>query len=79
MEDYLYMNNFKTIIVNLFKNSDIRLFKTYKKPSLGRWGLTGDLGENKCNIKEERIIKQANMDNCGDELCGRPTDYSNGK
>lgn len=71
--------NLKNIIVNLVRNSDVRFFKSYQKPSLGRWGLIGDLGESKCGIKEERIIKQANMDNCGDELCGRPTDYSNGK
>ena len=71
--------NLKNVIVNLVRNSELKFFKSHQKPSLGRWGLIGDLGESKCGIKEERIIRQANMDNCGDELCGRPIDYSNGK
>tara|TARA_B100001093_G_scaffold63783_1_gene53684 strand:+ start:7035 stop:7250 length:216 start_codon:yes stop_codon:yes gene_type:complete len=60
------------ITKNFIKVNFNRMFKSYKKPSLGRWGLTGDLGEDKCSLKEELIIKQANMDNCGDELCGIP-------
>ena len=66
------MNSIKNITKNILKNLETKIFKSYQKPSLGRWGLTGDLGENKCPQKEALIIKQANMDNCGDELCGIP-------
>lgn len=64
------MFSFKNITSNLLKK--LNFTSSYKKPNLGRWGLIGDLGEEKCKQKEALIIKQANMDNCGDELCGIP-------
>ena len=29
--------NLKNVIVNLVRNSELKFFKSHKKPSLGRW------------------------------------------
>ena len=48
------------------------IFNTETKNKLGRWFLVSDIGEKRCHRSLDIIIKQANMDNCGDRLCGIP-------
>ena len=61
-----------SIGMNVIKNLKNNIFKSHVKPTLGRWGQIHDMGENKCLKKEELLIRQANMDNCGDLICGIP-------
>jgi len=52
-------------IINFIKN--IKIFSYTNTSNIGRW-----------NVKDNSAIKEvlANMDCCGDRLCGKPINYS---
>jgi hypothetical protein len=57
-------------IVSTFRLSVSRLFKRDNNTLLGRWNL-------KHNSKSECItVNNANMDHCGDTLCGTPESFA---
>jgi len=56
-----------------FLVNSIKMFfsKDIKTP-LGRWALVSNDNKERCDKKIEVMVKQANMDNCGDTICGIP-------
>ena len=57
------------ILFNSLKNI---LYPKQYPNQLGRWMLVPKDGKESCQKSLEVIIRQANMDNCGDRLCGIP-------
>tara|TARA_E500000178_G_C16956199_1_gene723787 strand:+ start:997 stop:1206 length:210 start_codon:yes stop_codon:yes gene_type:complete len=49
-----------------------RLTIQHPKSQLGRWNLVSVEPDKRCEKSLELIIRQANMDNCGDKICGLP-------
>ena len=56
------------LVVNTIK----MFFSKDIKTPLGRWSLTSGDAKERCEKKIEVMVKQANMDNCGDTVCGIP-------
>ena len=65
------IRKFTTALSNIIKKIDFKLTSNHHKPR-GRWGFVGDIGEDKCSKIEERIVRNANEDHCGDLICGIP-------